>query len=139
MLIYKKSKIKSLFIWEFDNEYSKRCSYEAGGCPGLLQYTNGDVENVHKIRSSNDLSISRLDKTSTKMADLNRVSEQKFKRVSKSYENATDMLKKMQADLWYIHSTIKKLNQLSSADQAAVVNLFEIVVFSAYRIKQRQS
>ena len=62
------------------------------------------------------------------MAELNRVSEQKFKRVQKSFENATEMLKKMQTDLWYIHSTIKKLNQLSSADQSAVVNLFETVV-----------
>ena len=59
------------------------------------------------------------------MTELNKTSEAKYKRVQKSFKNATDLLKKMQADLWFIHGAVKKLNHLSSADQSAIViNMF---------------
>ena len=55
------------------------------------------------------------------MTELNKTSETKYKRVQKSFKNAAELLKKMQADLWFIHGAIKKLNHLNNTDQAVVV------------------
>ncbi len=55
------------------------------------------------------------------MSELNKMSEQKFKRVQKSFINATDLLKAMQADLWFIHGAIKKLTLLNAVSSSLVV------------------
>jgi len=66
-------------------------------------------------------SIARLENTNRKLAELNLLSEQKFKRVQKSFVNAASMLQKMQGDLGFIHGAIKKLTHLSSLEKSAVV------------------
>jgi len=67
------------------------------------------------------LSITRLENTNRKLAELNQLSEQKFKRVQKSFVNAASMLQKMQGDLGFIHGAIKKLTHLSALEKSVVV------------------
>ena len=57
------------------------------------------------------------------MHELNNSSEQKFKRVQKSFANATSLLKKMQTDLWFIHGAIKKIDATGVIQKAAVVSM----------------
>jgi len=84
-------------------------------------------EDIHDCFNTQTDIIARLESTTKKMTELNALSEQKFKRVQKSFVNAASMLQKMQGDLGFIHGAIKKLTHLSSLDKSAVDTTTAIV------------
>jgi len=84
-------------------------------------------EDIHDCFNTQTEIITRLESTTKKMTELNALSEQKFKRVQKSFVNAASMLQKMQGDLGFIHGAIKRLTHLSSIDKSAVDTTTAIV------------